>query len=738
MSSGSRLFKMVPSANCLVPSITGVLLIRTPKREELMKLRVEIVQRIALWLLPFIVMGCALLPPKKEVAVKPPVEAGEEEAIQQLAMAEKLFKEGNLEEASQRYRELAMAFPRSPQAARAVLRQGEIDYRLESYLKAVSWFQQVISDYPGRPEGDEARLWLLRCYVKLERFNDAVETGRSLSSYLPEKSQKAMAAEIVGDAEAGRLNYAKAVKWYVKSYELTEEDKRIFLAAKVDTVLKHLGRDEVDTLLAEYPQTFPNLQLQTRRVEIDMESGRFGVAKEQLQALIDRWPDQPLVDTWKGMSEKIEEWMKVDMTSVGCILPLSGRYQAYGDRILRGLAMGAQHFKNNGGDIQLIIKDSAGDPDLAVAAVRDLVLDKKVAAIIGPLSRVAAEAAAEEAEKLWVPIVTLTQKEGVSQIGNYVFRYFLSNEEQTRALVDYAVLGLDYKRFAILYPADSYGTRLMNLFWDELEQLGGEVRGIQTYDPSQTDFADQIKKLVGLYYPRIEDETTGGSEEVTGKESLSAGLKGEASGDLEEEPSPIVDFDAIFIPDSYSQVGLIAPQLAYHDVTGVRLLGTNLWNSEKLIDMAGPYLQDAVFVDGFFAGSGLPLTRQFVQSYEETFGGKPGYPEAQAYDTMRLLVEALRQPGVTSRPMLRDALLGIRSLPGVAGVASVGPDGEVSKPPFLITIYRRQMEEIQVDFEMLRQQRRQYLEYFGGEGMASPERPVPVTVLAPSVSPSSQ
>jgi hypothetical protein len=62
----------------------------------------------------------------------------------------------------------------------------------------------------------------------------------------------------------------------------------------------------------------------------------------------------------------------------------------------------------------------------------------------------------------------------------------------------------------------------------------------------------------------------------------------------------------------------------------------------------------------------------------------------------------------------------------------------VSKPPFLITIYRRQMEEIQVDFEMLRQQRRQYLEYFGGEGMPSPERPVPVTVLAPSVSPSSQ
>jgi len=689
------------------------------------RLTVKVVRNIALCMLPYILFGCALLPAKKEVAVKAPVEAAEKEALQQLAMAEEAFKAGNLEEASQRYRQLAMAFPRSPQAARALLRQGEIDYGLEKYEKAASWFQQVINEFPVRPEGDEARLWLLRCYLKLERFNDAVETGRSLTKYLPKKSQKAVAAEVVGDAEAARLNYARAVKWYVKSYELAKEDKHIFLAAKVDIVLKHLGRDEVVALAAEYPESFPNLQLQTRLVEIDMESGRFGMAQEQLQSLIERWPDHPLVDTWEGMGEKVEEWLKVDMTAIGCLLPLSGRYQAYGDRILRGLVMAAQDFKNQGADIQLIIKDSGGDPGLAVAAVRELVLDNKVAAIIGPLSRVAAEAAAEEAQKLWVPIITLTQKEGVSDIGNYVFRYFLSNEQQTRALVEYAVIGLDYKRFAILYPDDSYGTRLINLFWDELERLGAEVRGVEAYDPSQTDFADQIKKLVGLYYPRPEGAATDVAEGEKAAEISSARLQGEGSEDQEEEEIPIVDFDAIFIPDGYSQVGLIAPQLAYHDVTGVKLLGTNLWNSQKLVEMAAPYLQDAVFVDGFFSGSGLPLTSQFVQSYEQTFGGKPGYPEAQAYDTMRLLIEGLRQPEVTSRPILRDALLQIKSLPGVAGTASVGPDGEVSKPPFLITIYRRRMEEIQVDFEMLRQRRRKYLEYFTRDGLPSPEKPPP-------------
>jgi ABC-type branched-subunit amino acid transport system substrate-binding protein/predicted negative regulator of RcsB-dependent stress response len=691
-----------------------------------MNSRAEIFRGVTLWLLPFILMGCALLPPKKEVAVKPPVEVGEKEALQQLAMAEEAFEAGNLEEASQRYQELAMAFPRSPQAARALLRQGEIDYGLEMYDKAASWFQNVINKFPVRPEGDEARLWLLRCYLKLERYNDAVEAGRSLIKYLPEKSQKSLAAEVVGDAEAARLNYDKAVRWYAKSYELSGEDKHIFLAAKVDIVLENLGKEEVVALAAEYTETFPNFQLQTRLVEIDMESGQFGIAQEQLKALMEERPDHPLVDTWKGMEERIKEWLKVDMNAVGCILPLSGRYQAYGDRVLRGVVMAAQDFKDKGGDIELIIRDSGGDPDLAVAAVRDLVLDNKVAAIIGPLSRVAAEEAAEQAERLWVPIITLTQKEGVSDIGNYVFRYFLSNEQQTKALVEYAVLGLDYKRFAILYPDDSYGSRLMNLFWDELERLGAELRGIERYDPSQTDFADQIKKLVGLYYPRPEGVFIDGEDAQRAGEISPEGLREEGFKDEEEEEIPIVDFDAIFIPDGYKQVGLIAPQLAYHEVTGVKLLGTNLWNSPKLVEMAAPYLQDAVFVDGFFSGSGLPLTSQFVQSYEQTFGGKPGYPEAQAYDTMRLLIEALRQPGVTSRPILRDALLAIESLPGVAGTASVGPDGEVSTPPFLITIYRRRMEEIQVDFEMLHQRRRKYLEYFSGNGFLSSEKTSPV------------
>lgn len=297
-----------------------------------------------------------------------------------------------------------------------------------------------------------------------------------------------------------------------------------------------------------------------------------------------------------------------------------------------------------------------------------------------PLSQVAAEPAAKEAQKLMVPIITLTQRESVTDIGNYVFRNFLSNEQQTRALAEYAVLGLGYRRFPILYPNDNYGKKLVNLFANEVSRLEAKVQRMETYDPSQTDFSTQIKTLLGSRHPN-----RGGGRNL--------------------EPYSTSGFEAIFIPDSYSQVGLIAPQLAYHDVTGVRLLGTKLWNSSKLIEMAGSYLQGAVFVDGFFSESTRPLTRQFVSRYEYIFGDTPGYPEAQAYDTMRLLMEALDQPEVISRSQLFGAILRTGTLFGVTGTPSVGPNGEVYNPPFLITIKNREMEEIQLDFELLRKRR---------------------------------
>jgi branched-chain amino acid transport system substrate-binding protein len=59
---------------------------------------------------------------------------------------------------------------------------------------------------------------------------------------------------------------------------------------------------------------------------------------------------------------------------------------------------------------------------------------------------------------------------------------------------------LGASRFAILYPEENYGSRYMNLFWDQVVEHGGVVNGVEAYDPGGTDFAKPIKKLAGIFY----------------------------------------------------------------------------------------------------------------------------------------------------------------------------------------------------------------------------------------------
>jgi ABC-type branched-subunit amino acid transport system substrate-binding protein/outer membrane protein assembly factor BamD (BamD/ComL family) len=646
--------------------------------------------------------GCTVIQTPKTVETAPsPADTHSRQAAQELALAEEAFRQGNLEAAREQYASLVKAYAETAEATRAMLRLGEIEFQGERYAQAISRFQEAVNRAPMTPDGREARLWLLRCYMKMGRFNDAAESGRPLMSFLPEKSQRAEVAELVGDANAGLGRHAEAVRWYARSYPLASSGRAAELANKAGTQVKSLNRESVVALLTEFPDVFPYFFLQTRLAELDMGSGQLDAAQRRLEGLLARAPTDPLGETWMAMTSRIRELRDVDMQAVGCVLPLSGRYKGYGDRVLRGMGMAAQGSGTSENGVRLVVKDSGGDPATAAAAVRELAMTHKVAAIIGPLSRQAAEAAASEAQQLQIPIITLTQKREITQVGDYVFRDSLSNEQQVRALAEYALLGLGLRRFAILYPQDAYGGRLMQLFGYEVSRLGGEVRGREAYSTSETDFAYQIKKLLGL---SSSGQKTGPAE---------VGLPGEDTEgpDEQQELGSIpqsgiaVDFEAMFIPDGYDKVGLIAPQLVYYSLTGIRLLGINLWNSPKLLEMAAPYVEGAVFVDGFFPDSERPMTRQFVQSYQETFGEIPGYPEAQGYDVMRLVMATLEERGVTTRPRLREALLAVRDFPGVEGLATMTPAREVERQPFFITVQKRRMVEVPVDLKSLEKRR---------------------------------
>jgi ABC-type branched-subunit amino acid transport system substrate-binding protein len=248
----------------------------------------------------------------------------------------------------------------------------------------------------------------------------------------------------------------------------------------------------------------------------------------------------------------------------------------------------------------------------------------------------------------------------------------------------------------------------MNLFWDQLNELGGTVVGVEAYNPEHTDFADPIKKLVGLYYqipedlkPEIEALLKRNEENQTAlqasEDQPSDKLDQEAqqADEEDEEPQPIVDFDAIFIPDAPKKAGLIIPQLAYYDVDDVLLLGTNLWHSESLIKMARQYVQGAIIPDAFFLESDSPQVRQFVEQFEETYQEKPGFVEAVIYDSAMLLLGILNKPHIRFRSELRDELFNLVEYQGVTGATRFDENGNAQKKLQLLTIKGKRFVEVE-------------------------------------------
>ena len=392
--------------------------------------------------------------------------------------------------------------------------------------------------------------------------------------------------------------------------------------------------------------------------------------------------------------------------AIGVVLPLSGNFAAFGQEALRGILLAAGTFDarlpiEQRPRIRIEIRDSGGLPGLAAAAVRELAQEEGVTAIIGPLLAKECEAAAVAAEIQRVPLLALTARKEIASGRSYVFRVRTMPSDEVQTLADHAMRELEAQRFAILYPRDAYGSGVSGLFWDAVEERGGQVVALAAYDPEAVDFGDSIRRLVGYELLTAEEEVLIAEREKLIRSARrlpteeAALVREEARGMLgpnDELLPPIVDFDAIFIPESHEKVALIAPQLAFHEATGATLLGTEAWNHPDLVSIARKHVEGAYFTASFYGDSSVGYVREFADRYVETFGAPADDFSASAYDAAKLLLVQLVR-GANSRQDVRDRILEVRGFPGVSGVLSMRTDGNARKRPFLLSVRRGQIVE---------------------------------------------
>lgn len=633
---------------------------------------------------------------------------------------ERLFAQGEAALIQERYQKALDLFasyldqyPDRHRAPDALMRMGEIYLLTGKPTEAADSFESLIRTYAQSALVLDARIGILQSRLQKGEKDRLLQESAKLLQKAKTKQQRHRVYMLIGDTHTASEAYRNAVEMYEKSVRYANSKQKLQLGSKIRMAASRLDVSGLLSLLGRLEEKATRGYLLFQLGESYLADNDIRKAISQLSLLVEKFPEHEMAPTAERLLSELEKDTAYQKHTIGCLLPLSGRFEAFGNRALRGIefALAQFTFENPDLPIAVIIKDTESSPEKALLAVRELA-ESKAAAIVGPL--ISAEQAVVAAQNKGIPIIALNQKDGITEIGDYVFRNFITPKMQAEAIISHSVDTLGLKKLAMLYPNEKYGTTFMRLLWDEAIRQNATIVGLEPYDPDLMDFADPIKKLIGLYYDIPEDLQENDHRFIkidknlvafdpVYSETLSAFLKqlqkpepddnGPAISfentvpeDTEDKLEPFVDFEAIIIPDAPRKAGLIIPQLVFFDIENVYLFGTNLWHSDELIDMAKDNAQGAILTEGFFAQSRSEHVAQFSKEFEGIYGEVPAFVEAVAYDSAKILFEIIRKPNIRFRQMLRDEIAKLNNFQGVTGLSSVDATGDIQKKLYLLQV----------------------------------------------------
>ncbi|NMC33106.1 MAG: ABC transporter substrate-binding protein [Veillonellaceae bacterium] len=313
---------------------------------------------------------------------------------------------------------------------------------------------------------------------------------------------------------------------------------------------------------------------------------------------------------------------------IGVIAYLSGGGAAYGEAIRQGLELARDEINTQGKvKIELMFEDSKGEKNEAINAANKLIHKDNVVAIIGPTLSGEMFAAGPIANQSGVPVMgTSTTAEGITDIGDYIFRNALPESLAIPHAVKKAKEKFNLKKVAIMYSNNNdWAVSGFKTFEKSLKENGIETLTVETFADKDTDFSAQLTKIATL------------------------------------KP------DAIVVASLYQEAALIAKKARELGIN-VPIVGNNGFNSPQFIKSAGKAADGAIMASPWFPGKEDATVKKFVAAFKEKYKKEPDQFAAQAYDALKIMATALEKSGSnTDRKKLRDTLAAIKDFPGVTG-----------------------------------------------------------------------
>ncbi|MDE1948633.1 MAG: ABC transporter substrate-binding protein [Burkholderiales bacterium] len=313
---------------------------------------------------------------------------------------------------------------------------------------------------------------------------------------------------------------------------------------------------------------------------------------------------------------------------LGAAEALSGGAAQYGISIRSGLQLAADEINAaggiNGNKIDLVVEDERGNKEEAINAFKKLIFQDKVLMTFGPTLSNSAQAADPIAQAAKTVVFgTSNTADGITSIGDYVFRNSVTEADVLPATIAVAVRHTGIKKVAVLYGNDDVFTKSgYDNFKKALEALKIPVTTTETFAKGDVDFKAQLTKIKATNPDAI---------------VLSA---------LLAEGAPIMV--------QARQLGIKVP-----------VIGGNGMNSVKVFDLAKGAS------DGLWVGSPWSIQNRtkennsFIVAFTKKYKTAPDQFAAQAYDAMNIVAATLKKMKLTGdlahdRSALRDALPAVK------------------------------------------------------------------------------
>jgi branched-chain amino acid transport system substrate-binding protein len=301
-----------------------------------------------------------------------------------------------------------------------------------------------------------------------------------------------------------------------------------------------------------------------------------------------------------------------------------------------------------GRPVEVLEFDTKSSPLGARQAALDAV-SAKVAAVIGPSWSSQAMAMGPVLQEAGIPMIgpTTTAAE-VTGIGDFIFRACYTDDLQAEALARFAFDDLLARRVVVVTIAgDVYSEGLSSVFSQRFAARGGTVEKQLRYLQNAMNFEEQVR--------------------VIGKTSP----------------------DLVFVVGYTRDSGLLLKQ-ARNFGLGMPFLGGDGWTALEHYPYLDPANGENYYVSHWHPDSDSEASRAFVALLLEEFGPEAlemiDAGNANAFDAVGLVANAVRRAGSADPAAIRDALAETENYPGVTGSITFKDSRDPHKPLVVLRI----------------------------------------------------